>query len=446
MIQSSPHMEAMYSLEISDFEEEGFNRKVQPADTYLFLYVHCLPSFFMLIKFMINFHGFNPSNIFILPKRYSRIQSTVDRLKEIGINVIDSEFSFEVGHFDKIAGREIIAACKLVSNRILAKNSNSSSKRRLILVDDGGQLTEAWQNTVERTPLFDIVSIQQTASGMFDKKFGFGVPQINMAQSAAKRWFESKIIAAGVAQKVADLDRDLSEDFMNRCVGVAGFGAVGRSLTKTLIRSGYNVAVLDPLTRREMHEWRLSHFTDQCEFLQNVETVFGCVGRNWMELKNLKCIEHKIRFFSCSSRDIEFMTILRNSDMDCIEPPFGTARINSLHDSLLFNGGFPINFDRTKEYETLNEIIITRALILASVLQAMHVSGHYTEKPIKLSAKAQKRIVKEWLKENNGWDKMEEEFGVTYEEFESNAWWVNESQGSSLSDSRRIVAEKGHIM
>lgn len=447
MIQSKQHLEAMYSFDFDDFEKEGFRQQVHVKDTFVFLYVHCLPSFEKLIAFMIERYGFLPQSIFVLPKRYSRIRSSLNRLKELNVNVIDSEFSFRIGYFDQAADREILRACKDVMAKISAKQKNKGQKKgRVILVDDGGQLTRVWQKLNGRNGGIETVSVQQTASGLFDKKFTFDIPQINMAQSAAKRWFESRIIATGVAQKVADLDHDLSDALITRRMGIAGFGAVGHALAKMLVEAGHEIVVLDPIKRPQIDELGLEYHQDQCDFLRSVQTVFGCVGRDWLENDAIGCIRRRILFFSCSSRDLEFRRILREFQPDCIDPPFGTLRFSELHESRVYNGGFPINFDRTKEYEATNEIIITRALVLASVLQGMCMDTTFSNQPFKLATVAQRNVVFEWLSENGSVDELEGKFGVSKENFSDDNWWLDNSQGLSYSDRRTLKAQSGYLM
>ena len=79
-----------------------------------------------------------------------------------------------------------------------------------------------------------------------------------------------------------------------------------------------------------------------------------------------------ISLFSLSSRDIEFRSLLRYSDLsfslaDQIYPKVNVS-LKSGQGVTIMNAGFPMNFDRAQERERAERIFVTRALQLAGVI------------------------------------------------------------------------------
>jgi 2-polyprenyl-3-methyl-5-hydroxy-6-metoxy-1,4-benzoquinol methylase len=62
----------------------------------------------------------------------------------------------------------------------------------------------------------------------------------------------------------------------------------------------------------------------------------------------------------------------------------------------VLNGGFPVNFDREREWERFEEIMLTRKLILEGLFQAKGLSGT-SPRAVMMNPAVQLRIVEEWL-------------------------------------------------
>jgi hypothetical protein len=94
---------------------------------------------------------------------------------------------------------------------------------------------------------------------------------------------------------------------------------------------------------------------------------------------------------------------------------------------IIFNGGFPINFDRQTEWERETEISLTRALVLLGILQALCVRKFSdTNRIEKLAIKAQRKLVCKWLDMNQ---RSCLDYGVSEAEFDSINWWLSASSG-----------------
>jgi len=422
------HIETLYSFDLTDFFDEGYEDKSDRYSTYVVLYTHCLPSFLDLVEFIIE-SGVLAGNIFVIPKLYSAIPASVRRLDSLGVKLLDYQFDFEVGSFDQFARTHVAECCLTVQQHVRRQAKHQKGRNRVILVDDGGFLTDSWKNICagENT---DAVSIQQTASGMYDLTAGTPIPYINVAQCAAKRWFEAKIIATGVLSKV----KSIGEIDYSKKIGVAGYGAVGSALVQSLLDHGAKVNVHDITSKNIPALKKFRYIPDQKAFLADSDIIFGCVGRDWIEPESIENLDRKKIFISCSSRDVEFAQIFRSySYKSSTKDPFSDVMVFSRHPMSILNGGFPINFDRETEYEKQSEIVITRALILAAVLQARCVRAGAYNSSIKLSCSIQQQIVNEWLHQYSNEDGYLD-FGVSKENFESIQWWYDESKGKRYSD------------
>ncbi len=417
--------ETLYYIDPELFFEEGYTLKVRQSETLIFIYAHCLDSFEELIKFLIDSNGFLARNIFILPKSYSAIDDVVHRLSKSGVNILDYKFEFEVGKFDKAASRNIRDACQQVKSAWDSKNRFSNRASRLVLVDDGGLLTRTWYEEYGDPKDHQVVSIQQTASGTYEAPQRSRIPKINVARSAAKRWFESKIIATGVARKVLTLDV-LGKGLH---LGVAGYGAVGRALAKELTNNGERVLLHDIEGLPAVKGQFFGIYREQKPFLADCDVVFGCVGRDWILQENINAAEGEKKYISCSSRDVEFRSLLLSNKWNEDDEPFSDLVFFSSGKKTVYNSGFPINFDRCKEYEHFEEIVLTRALILGAIIQAICMSyGETYTRPIKLAVNVQKKLIETWLRER-GKDMKPSDYGVSKADFESLNWWIKESSG-----------------
>ena len=422
------HIETLYSFDLEDFFQEGYEQKSDRDSTYVVLYTHCLPSFLDLIEFIVE-SGVLAGNIFVIPKLYSAVPSTVGKLDALGVKVLGHKFEFGYGHFDQAAREHVAVACKNVQKYVRRQANHQQSRNRVVLVDDGGLLTDAWTNICngENT---DTVSVQQTASGMYDRNGRTPIPYINVAQCAAKRWFESKIIATGLLSKVNAIDEI---DYSKR-LGVAGFGAVGSALVDLLVKRSVRLNVHDVTNRHIPAVKKFRYISDQKAFLKDSDIIFGCVGRDWIDSASIRGLSGEKLFISCSSRDVEFGQVFRNFELyPTSHSQFSDLTVTNDGQKTILNAGFPINFDREVEYEKLSEIVITRALILAAVIQARCVRPGAYSQSIKLSCVIQKQIVSEWLRQYSS-SRGFEQFGVSEKSFNSIEWWHAESKGKRYSD------------
>jgi hypothetical protein len=397
---------------------DGFSQSLSPSSVLVFAHIHCLPSYSKLLGYMIDEIGFDPSAMVVIPKAYSTIPETLHELKAMGIRVEMSNGKLEIGRYNEYAASALKSACGYAAE-LIDKRRDAC---RAILLDDGGSLTEFWYKWQLHKKI-KTMSVQQTTSGLSRNPTGSKkVMKVNVAGSAAKRWFESHVIAAGITRKLKEIECQLSRSH----IGIIGYGAIGRAVANEVARYTKEIRIYDNALNVRSEKFR--NTSSLGSLVVKSDYIFGCTGRNCFARSEglLKHVQSPITFISCSSRDVEFLSLLQ-AYAPPIDGAFGDIDLqaNKLHKVL--NGGFPINFDRVREYETEDEISLTRALTLSGVFQCLGKFDYDDEAAIvPLGPKAQKITVETWLRLNQKTHKL---FGVSDLNFVDLKWWENESRG-----------------
>ena len=108
----------------------------------------------------------------------------------------------------------------------------------------------------------------------------------------------------------------------------------------------------------------------------------------------------KKKLASASSADIEFSSLLRIAPI--VADPFGPISIKVREDLEfeILNGGFPFNFDRLGNASHEKDIVLTRALLYAGMMQARDISdAHASGGLYDLDIDTQRYLLKAWLTE-----------------------------------------------
>ena len=275
----------------------------------------------------------------------------------------------------------------------------------VVLLDEGGVLYDL----VERGPVF-ASGVEQTASGLRDH---LRWPTVLTCRSAAKRFFESQVIAQGIMRKLSSL----SVITPQTQVGILGLGALGSELARLMLERGHKVNGF------EINAFPpdLQHISvSQADLLANSDLILGCSGRDVFIDSDVRFSGRSKIFASCSSRDVEFRTLL---NVLPVGRAYETASgfVNDSH-CVVLNGGFPINFDRKQEWERPEEIALTRSLIGEAVVQAADLIGApalgIMQDPV-----VQASVVRAWITQLGPQTKLRMPTDLT------EAWFVSNSEG-----------------
>lgn len=339
--------------------------------------------------------GFEPSNIHALGKLYSTTDSVAQRLRSLGINVHDSGRNFEWGNY----GRQLNAEIRRMWEQV-AQSAKAEAFDRVVVLDDGGAAIAAVPgNLISSTP---VIGVEQTMSGMIlswtDEP---PIPYIGVGSSAAKVLIEPRIIREEVFRKIA---KTVGGKRIEKA-GVIGTGFIGRAMAEELLSQGITVLLHDK-DESQIPDLPASVCNHVAEIYDRAEVIFGCTGSDHLEGQDCwKVAKDPKLLVSCSSKDIEFRTALLPLNLD---RKFDTLdRLSDLilpYDDLtltISRGGFPINFDGMRELAPPEDIQLTRALLLAGVLQAISYKGDLQGGlHIELNGEMQKHIVCDWLNLN----------------------------------------------
>lgn len=339
--------------------------------------------------------GLPAQNIFVLGKLYSANKAVEDRLRELGINVLENQVPRRFGTFcDQFASDVRNLWAMVEASGILDRVT------QLIVLDDGGYaIAETPNSILDRLP---VQAVEQTMSGLEIARDACAwVPIIDVASSAAKTLLEPHLIREAVFRRTASTIAKPSS------FGVIGLGNIGQAVASALTQSGHPVFVFDKEKKNLPHD-RLGNCMccgTVSQVFDSADTIFGCTGSDflahepwWMNSKGRKTL------ISCSSHDQEFRTVLRQLcpiEVRNSTELFATLEIPTAGGSMsILRGGFPINFDGSRESVPAADIQLTRGLLLAGTRQALKSARTALTGRQPLSARAQKSIAQCWFNAN----------------------------------------------
>lgn len=407
---------------VSDYFDHLSRRRNDPlSEIGIIAHIHCLPSMTSTLLAWFLASGFRRELIVVIPKPYSTIPSAIEEIRGLGILVGSKPDEATFQSYDPLSNAILRQGFQLAEERM-------RGVRRLLLLDDGGLLTDVWSRHF-RESFPQTISVQQTTSGTMRRGLpGWGIYYVDAARSVAKTVFESPIIARGIWRKM----QQLSEYTDKSSIGVVGFGAIGSQVARAFARDGRRVFAFD----KRNPPARLSgvrNCSSLSELLNRSRVIAGCTGRNWLSLARVDVLasqEHVL--ISCSSRAVEFQTLMAQPYVASTAGLFSNhyADPPARRRQLILNGGFPINFDRVREWENEEEIILTRALIFAAVLQALTLPTQAVGTTrVRLDPQCQKLLVEAWLKSLG---LRADAFGVDDIDFGDITWWEENSAGTSF--------------
>lgn len=414
---------------------------------------HLLPSAIGLLKHLANLVG--ADNIFVLEKSYSTVDSQRSYCsRTLEIKVL-SPPSWSLGAYEDAAQTGIQSLYELVRARQEELRRQENHYTRLVLLDDGGLLTLSFP--WDRFPNVAVTAVEQTSSGLLRISEQIGLhtrtPRtVNVATSAAKTHCESPIIADAIVRKLNQLGRLDKEE----AIGILGLGKIGMALARRLTRDGHKIAGYDrdPEKGADLYELGGYHFFSPLDLLKHAHLVIGCSGSDTLDGVDLTSVTGEKWLVSASSSDIEFKRVLKLKGLDGVHSPFRTVTVSPDGTSVklhCLNGGFPINFDRQQEWEPLEGIQLTRALLYAGVIQALlqtpcENANELDNLIMMLDPVAQRRIVARWKKATGDWLRdLIDDRQPTFRYLENEDWWAMESKGVRQEDIRLFAKTAYHL-
>lgn len=251
------------------------------------------------------------------------------------------------------------------------------------VLDEGGDLHRAMPINQGSLSFY---GVEQTTAGL---QSAWKCPMVLVCRSAAKLVFESQIIARGVLRKLGHLGV-----LNSGTIGVIGLGALGAEVARALVARGVRTYVADI---DGVPNDLVGLSVEPRELVAKCEVILGCTGVDCLASVDLAALgSSRKTFASCSSSDIEFRSVLaRLPKSDNFSDRLGWLGNTPCN---VLNGGFPINFDRSHEWETFEEIVLTRRLVLGGLAQARQLAGT-APRGVMLDPKVQMQIVSQWLEQ-----------------------------------------------
>lgn len=388
----SSHLKT-YQLPLLSFLTEAAQLHVENAHkTYFIATQHLLPTTYNLIEALIQL-GFRSENMLLIGKPYSTVPNLPEKLRTgLGVSVVEDKpllpfekkFLFNLGEYEKYTQEKTEAAWEKATHCLKSKRDIE----QIIILDEGGHLLER----IPRSLLshYKIVGIEQTRGGLYNRDLPHRpFPIIHVASSALKREWEAKIIAKSV---IETLEKKLpKESYYTQQFGVLGTGAIGLAVIEYLNSKGCKVFYYDAnqsamadFKKRAAPNMGIASSSTEA-LVRNSDWILGCTGKDVSQAFQIEELSGNNKYFvSCSSEDREYKTALQKLrkyveriKLDPLQDL--TFYSTNQKDSITFiSGGFPVNFTRTPECDP-PEIDLTRALLLASCIQAQQLLSTYQE-------------------------------------------------------------------
>ncbi len=350
------------------------------ADAYVICAQHLVSTTYSLFHTLLNL-GLKPANLSVIGKCYSTDPEAYREMSKKGIDVCPSSLSFDSHRsFDEQYRENLL---KFVNRRL--KKISSAKFKKIIILDDGGELISIISSSLGE--IKGAVAIEQTSSGFHKlNKKKASLPIINVARSPAKLIYESPIIAKLVVDTLVSQIKNLPSQ--PREVLVIGNGAIG-SRIREVLESKYHISTFDKAASRS--SIRSQDFE---KFLKKFDLIIGCTGRSVLRPEQYKLLKKNVILVSASSSDREFDAVHLRNKMPLVRDCHQSLQIDGTY---LINCGFPVNFSAEFRAIDVDELQLTRSLLLSSILQAYYYSDPTKKGFIPLDMENQRDIIQKYL-------------------------------------------------
>ncbi|NQZ10795.1 MAG: hypothetical protein HRT35_26885, partial [Algicola sp.] len=319
------------------------------------------------------------TNLYVLGKSYSTSDSVMDDFAELGVHVDPSSNQFD----SHVSFNEQFRTAIAAFFEMIAEQVDYSTFDKVLIMDDGAELLLYANEHI--ADLSNFAGAEQTSSG-FHKlnavQLRFAV--VNVARSQAKLILESPFIARAVLKNFNQYLQ--AQHLTPKTVLVVGSGYIGTHIYEQL-EPHFTVHRFD----LDKDKSDFDH-TELDKMLPEYDVILSCVGTTVFVPDDYQYFKPGVILGSASSSDVEFSAIhLRklverttNVHADiCVPGPNG-----NIH---LFNAGFPLNFDGSRQLIPLHEIQLTEALLYTSLCLAR--SEHYENGLIQFDDEVQDRLI-----------------------------------------------------
>ena len=340
-------------LELTD----RFIKPVDWSNTLVIACQHLLESNFLYFEKLVA-GGLLPKNLFMIGKSYSTCLSVVDDFRAIGAYVAPSSQRFDSHQsFNQQFHADIAEFFEHISSQV-----SFSTFDKVLIMDDGAELLiYAHQHIAD---LSNFAGVEQTSSG-FHKLNAIEVrfPIVNVARSQAKLILESPFIAEAVIQNFERYLTDL--DLHPKSILIAGSGYIGNCIYEQL-KEHYFVQRYDI----DKDKSDFDH-TELDAMLPNFDVILSCAGTTVFLPSDYQYFKCGVILGSASSSDVEFSAVHLRKMAQQTTDVHADIRVPGPKGMIhLFNAGFPLNFDGSRQLIPLDKIQLTEALLYTALCLA----------------------------------------------------------------------------
>lgn len=378
---------------VLDYLETLFPKDFNPDEFYLVSVQHLLESTGSMFESLIR-SGFKPSHIFLTGKIYSTHKETEEKLKQLGINIFESQFPDKLGYYAESLTADIYRMWEQ-----LYKTIRPGSK--IIILDDGGYALVNVPPFILNN--YAVFGIEQTTSGINMVKAKEKFPIIHLASSAAKVLIEPPMVSESVQIQLGNIIRELNPEQ----IGIVGYGHIGKAITLEL-KKNYSISIFDDkkqLKRNELPE-KIGYYDSLEELYSSSDVIIGATGTDISDINWLENSSGDKILISVSSGDIEFNRLLRACPpymTEKLENPLQILNLKTKQNHILkiLRGGMVANFTGSRHSSPGEIIQMTRGLLFSAIIQIInrYKEMNVSQNPVILNPEYQKTVVGLWLKD-----------------------------------------------
>lgn len=333
---------------------------IEPADWSNVLVIACqhlVESNFLYLQKIVD-QGLPPQNLFMIGKAYSTSDAVIADFNNIGVYVHPSSNQFDsYQSFNQQFHQAIADFFADISSKV-----DFQAFDKVLIMDDGAELLLYAHHNI--ADLSHFAGVEQTSSG-FHKLDGLTLkfPIVNVARSQAKLILESPFIAEAV---IKNFHQYLQSQLLQpKRILIVGAGYIGNCIYNQL-RQHYTVHRYDI----EQHKSDFDH-AQLHQIQPDYDAVISCVGRTIFTAEDYQYFKPEVILGSASSSDVEFSAELLRKLAPQTNDVHADIRIPGPNGAIhLFNAGFPLNFDGSRQLIPLEKIQLTETLLYTALCLA----------------------------------------------------------------------------